>query len=96
MIVIIVTICLLINGMLWPFPYTLHESIDYLIYYRCRSVQLGGLTKLRDTLPFTTLCYMIEEPMNEGSLLILAETGLFRTTLFGDVEELMIWPTTLK
>ena len=62
--------------------------------YGCRLIQLGGLTKLTDNLPFPTLRYMIEEPMNEGSLLMRTETGLFRTTLFGDVEELMAWPTT--
>ena len=59
-------------------------------------MQLGGLTELIDTLPFTTLYYMIEEPMNEGSLLMLTSTGLFRTTLFGDVEELTTWPATFK
>ena len=90
------TICLLKNGMSWFSPYTIHKLIDGFISYQCRSVQLGGLTKLTDTLPFSTLCYIIEEPMKEGSLLILAKTGLFRTTLFGDVEELMAWPTTYK
>ena len=46
-------------------------------FYWCRSTQLGGLTELTDTLPFSTLSYMIEEPMNEGSLLMLTKTGLF-------------------
>ena len=63
---------------------------------QCSSKGLGDLTKLTDALPFHTLCYMIEEPMNEGSLLLLTRTGLFRSNLFGDVEEIMAWPTNHK
>ena len=84
------------SAILWYISYILHELVDDEISYWCRSIQLGGLTKLTDTLPFSTLSYMIEEPMNEGSLLMLTRTGLFRTTLFGDVEQLMAWPTAYK
>lgn len=59
-------------------------------------MQLGGLIKLTDALPFNTLRHMIEEPMNEGSLLMLTKTGLFRSNLYGDMEALTEWPPTQK
>lgn len=54
------------------------------------------MTKLNDALPFKTLYYITEEPMNEGVLLLLTSTGLFRATVLGDVQEVVSWSSAIK
>lgn len=67
-----------------------------MLHFQHRSTELSGLMELKDALPFHTLYHMTEELMNEGALLLLTSTGLFRATLLGDVEELVSWSSTIK